>query len=422
MRKRIVGLTVALVATLFAAPAAAQDGEGTVSVVHGVPGVTVDVWVDGTPLLEGFEPGTITDRLPLAAATYEIEVYAAGADPETEDALFGDDVELPAGVDASVVAHLTEDDQPTLTTFVDDLSEVDEGQARLTVRHTAAAPAVDVRADEQPVFTGLANPGEESAQIPAGVVSADVVLSGETDPVLGPVDLDLAAMTATTVYAVGSAEDDTLDLLARVDGGEPAGCPVAPAPESDFSDRAVIPAAHVANVDCATAREIVTGFADGTYRPTDVVRRDQMASFVARTLDAADGAQPLPAADDADAAFADIDGNVHGDNIRRLQAAGIVEGRSAEEYAPDVEVRRDQVATFALRAAAYASGVDVEELESGDQAFDDVDATNVHFARVNGASDVGLVEGRGDGTYTPAASTRRDQMASLMIRTLSTVE
>ena len=41
----------------------------------------------------------------------------------------------------AAVAHLTEAGQPKLTPFVNDTSAVPAGQARVTVRHTAAAPA-----------------------------------------------------------------------------------------------------------------------------------------------------------------------------------------------------------------------------------------------------------------------------------------
>ena len=78
------------------------------------------------------------------------------------------------------------------------------GQARVTVRHTAAAPAVDVRAAGSPVITGLTNPDEQSLSVPAGTVSADVVLAGTTTVAIGPADLTLAEGTSTIVYAWGS--------------------------------------------------------------------------------------------------------------------------------------------------------------------------------------------------------------------------
>jgi hypothetical protein len=40
-----------------------------------------------------------------------------------------------------------------ITPFVNDVSRTAAGTARLVVRHTKAAPAVDVRVGDQPVFT-----------------------------------------------------------------------------------------------------------------------------------------------------------------------------------------------------------------------------------------------------------------------------
>jgi hypothetical protein len=148
-------------------------------------------------------------------------------------------VEVPAGANATVVAHLDADGNPTLTPFVNDVSATSAGDARLTVRHTAAAPAVDVRADGDVVFDGLTNPNEASADVPAGAYSADVVLAGTEDVALGPADLDLAEGTNTIVYAWGSAEDGNLDLAVQtIDGlhSAPGGVPggeAGLAPESE---------------------------------------------------------------------------------------------------------------------------------------------------------------------------------------------
>ena len=72
----------------------------------------------------------------------------------------------------------------------------------------------------------------------------------------------------------------------RVDDPAQA-CPEDP-PPAEYSDRDRIPETHRRNVDCMTHRgPIVLGYVDGTYRPTLPVPRDQMASFVARTLEEA---------------------------------------------------------------------------------------------------------------------------------------
>lgn len=232
MKRTIAAATAVSVPIALAIAGTAQadsaEENAVVSVLHGVPDLTVDVFANGEELIPDFEPGTLTDPLTLPAGTYDIEIFPDGEGPDGEPAIEAAGVEVPAGANATIVAHLTEDGDPTASVFVNDVSGIEAGQARATVRHVAAAPAVDVRVDGTPTFEDLTNPNEATADVDAGTVSADVVLAGTEDVVLGPADLDLAEGTSTIVYAWGSAEDDTLDLAVQtIDGvgGPPDGVP-----------------------------------------------------------------------------------------------------------------------------------------------------------------------------------------------------
>ncbi|MGV1008232.1 MAG: DUF4397 domain-containing protein [Dermatophilaceae bacterium] len=228
-------LTRAVAAALLAGAAsvaAALPAHGAdpamVSVLHGVPGATVDVYANGTTLLTNFTPGTLTDPVALPAGSYDLKVTAAGAGASGAPIVEAKAVNVPAGANITVVAHLSEAGAPTLTPFVNDVSAVPAGQARLTVRHTAAAPAVDVRANQAPIVTGLTNPNEKSLVVPAGTVNADVVLAGSSTVVLGPAALSLNEGTSTIVYAWGSAQQNTLKLAVQTISGmhsAPSGVP-----------------------------------------------------------------------------------------------------------------------------------------------------------------------------------------------------
>ncbi|MBB1243729.1 DUF4397 domain-containing protein [Streptomyces durbertensis] len=220
--------TCSLALTVAPQAAAAEDDMAWVSVFHGVPGLTVDVYANGDELLPDFEPGTLTDPQEMAAGSYDIKVFAAGDDPDSDDPAIEKKIDVPAGANATVAAHLDAEGQPQLTAFVNDVSDLDAGKSRLTVRHVAAAPAVDVRAGGQPVFEGLTNPNEDTAEVDAGTVSADVVLAGTDDVAIGPADLDLKEGTTNIVYAWGSAEDENLALKVQtLDGmhSDPASVP-----------------------------------------------------------------------------------------------------------------------------------------------------------------------------------------------------
>lgn len=259
MRKTTtVALMAGVTAVAFAAPAAADNHESAVSVLHGVPGLTVDVYVNGEETIPDFEPGTLTDPLMLAAGNYDIDVYADGDTPETgEPALSASGLEVPGGANLTLAAHLAEDGTPMLSAFVNDVSQTAAGEARLTVRHAAAAPAVDVRAGGTPVIEGLTNPNEEVLDLPAGTVSADVVLAGTEDVVLGPADLNLAEGTNTIVYAWGSAADANLDLAVQtIDGlhSAPEGVPSGQGGLADNGALMLLALAGVAGAVVASRR------------------------------------------------------------------------------------------------------------------------------------------------------------------------
>ena len=234
IRRTLAGLAALTVAAAVGAGAVATGpayaaGPSKVSVVHGIPGQPVDVYVNGAKTLDNFKPSTVAGPLDLPAGKYDIVLVKPG-DPVSSPILKVDQAAIPADANITLVAHLTADGKPALTPFVNDVSKVAAGKARLVVRHTAAAPAVDVRAGGQPVFKGLTNPNEAKADIAAGTVSADVVLAGTTTVAIPAASLTLAEGTSTIVYAVGSAEAKTLGVVAQkieglhsTPGGVPSG-------------------------------------------------------------------------------------------------------------------------------------------------------------------------------------------------------
>jgi hypothetical protein len=222
--------TIAAVALTGASPAAAARANSTVYVVHGIPGTPVDVWVNNTRTLTNFQPKDVAGPLELPEGAYDIALTAPGASDTSGAVLTVNDAAVPGGANISLIANLRTDGSPTITAFPNDVSPVAAGQSRLIVRHTANAPAVDVRAGGTPVFTNLANPNEAKADIPAGSVNADVVAAGTDTVVLGPTTLDLAEGTATIVYAIGALDNQSLDVAAQVlpglhsaPGGVPTG-------------------------------------------------------------------------------------------------------------------------------------------------------------------------------------------------------
>jgi extracellular elastinolytic metalloproteinase len=187
-------------------------------------------------------------------------------------------------------------------------------------------------------------------------------------------------------------------------------------PAAPAVDRNEIPGVHLANVDCAYHEGVAQGRTENGqnfYRPAWPTRRDQMASFVARTMEAAGYDLPPP----TDQGFNDIDGNVHADRINQLAAVGVVQGTTPDTYNPQADIRRDQMAAFVARAAREVTG---EAVAPGDDAPRFADSgESVHRDDIEGAAAANLVQGRTPDTFDIAAPTRRDQMASFLMRLLA---
>ncbi|WP_127474436.1 DUF4397 domain-containing protein [Microbacterium sulfonylureivorans] len=218
MRTKIIaGIAVGTIAALgLLTPAsAATAGNAVLSVLHGIPDTPVDVYVNGELTLDDFQPGDLAGPLDLPAGDYEVALTAPDATDDSAPVLGPVTLTLEADTNYTAVAHLDESGGPTVTPYVNDTSSTAAGEGRLTVRHDAAAPAVDVLAGGMPVIEGLANPDESSLDLPAGTIEASVAAAGTTDPVIGPAPVEVQEGVLTIVYAWGSLEDENLDIAVQ---------------------------------------------------------------------------------------------------------------------------------------------------------------------------------------------------------------
>jgi hypothetical protein len=181
---------------------------------------------------------------------------------------------------------------------------------------------------------------------------------------------------------------------------------------SPFSD--VGQGTHQGAIQCSAYFGITQGrsasLSGHRFDPGGRVTRGQMASFIARMVNRVDGYRlpGLPAQ-----AFRDSVGT-HGRNIDRLAAVGIVEGRADGNFHPDAIVNRAQMATFIARAIEEVSG---RELSTA-TVFNDASIPFVHVDSVNKLGNVGVVAGRGGGSYGGTTPVTRAQMTSFIARGL----
>lgn len=171
-------------------------------------------------------------RLTFPAGTYDIEIFAAGADPAADDPALSGSADLTDGAAATIAAYLQEGGAPTLGVFVEDNATMDAGNARVTARHLADFGAVDVLADDSAVFSGVTNGQGGDADVPADTYNVKITAAGDPATVAFEADLDLPEGTNSIAYAIGSVEGDNFQVVtAALTGlaGAPSGVPTGDA-------------------------------------------------------------------------------------------------------------------------------------------------------------------------------------------------
>ena len=188
--------------------------DDSVTILHAIPGVTVDLVIDGELIVPGFDAGDTQDLTPLAGLTLNnIEARAAGG----TEVVIGpiDTFDVPDSGSASVVVHLDVDGEPKLTTFFNQATPIESGNGLLTVRHVAAAPPVSVSIDNQQVLADIGNGEEGAVRLPAGMIEDTWITAGGRRIAAVP-RLQLEEGSQLVVYVGGSLEQNDLAFYQQV--------------------------------------------------------------------------------------------------------------------------------------------------------------------------------------------------------------
>lgn len=209
MKKRAIGLAVVgamAISLIGATPALAGSARmTTLNVVHGVPGLDVDVCVNGAKAITDFNPGEVVPGIELPAGRYDLAVVVKG-DPCSAIVIGAMDVGLWKDRNYTAIANLDPAGRPHLTVFGANVSKTEDGQSRLLLRHTAAAPAVNVWADGAKLVGGEWFDWGSRARrdVPEGTYTVKVTLPHRSAAVIGPATLSLDEGTVYQVFAWGS--------------------------------------------------------------------------------------------------------------------------------------------------------------------------------------------------------------------------
>ena len=195
-----------------------RDGdEAAVRVAHASPDApNVDVYVDGSRVIENLAFRSVTDYLELPAGEYDVQVTAAG-DPDA--VVFDQTLELAAeDYTAVALGELASDDTEFgVEVFEDRNGRVFGETARVRVVHASPdAPAVDVTANDGAVtlFDGVSfRESGGYVEVPAGEYEVEVRpdTDDEDGPVVFETTLPVEAGNIYTVFAVGYLTPDDED-------------------------------------------------------------------------------------------------------------------------------------------------------------------------------------------------------------------
>ncbi|HSG58552.1 MAG TPA: DUF4397 domain-containing protein [Woeseiaceae bacterium] len=239
--KSVFAVMIAFAGLAYAPSALAQ---GTVYVVHGIPGgdigqpaeLPVDISVNGACALEGFVFGEIAGPLPFDAGSYDIAIALADTNNPCGNApvLSAGGIQVEDGKNYSIVAHLDEAGGITASVLLNDVT-ASAYTARVNVAHVAAAPRVDARLKSQRkwwlpsrTIRDLGNGEIADTYVWAGDYNVTLYPAGSRQTVFGPVPVSLERGVAYGVYAVGSLGTGSFTLLTTTLEN------AAPAPASAF--------------------------------------------------------------------------------------------------------------------------------------------------------------------------------------------
>lgn len=219
---RLIALpgAVALVATagIAASATSAQSAEkrAAVSVFHAIPvgmgADVVDVYADGARIINNLRSGQLTN-IRVRPGTYDVEIFVDGERPNQDEPVLSlDNVTFLSGFCSTLTANLTEAGEPTAEVFANCSARNPVGTGRLTVRHIAEAPPVDVTTNGQVLFGNLANGSSATKRVGVDTYPVTIELADSDTTVLGPTNVVISRPFNTVVYAWGSAADGTLAL------------------------------------------------------------------------------------------------------------------------------------------------------------------------------------------------------------------
>lgn len=216
--------------------------------------------------------------------------------------------------------------------------------------------------------------------------------------------LDASGITGRTFFLVELNADTIWRYRSNIEINFTSNVPAV-----RFND---VPANHWAYsfIESLALSGITAGCGNDNYCPGAPVTRAQMAVFLERGVNGSGFTPPAATGN----VFLDVGaGDFAASFIEQLASDGITAGCGNNNYCPDADVTRGQMAVFLLRAK-YGSSYSPPAATG---IFGDVPLNYwaVHWIEQLAAE--GITAGCGNGDYCPESQVTRDQMAVFLVRT-----
>ncbi len=161
-------------------------------------------------------------------------------------------------------------------------------------------------------------------------------------------------------------------------------------------------------VQYVTSENIMNGVLDNNFAPMDILTRAQLVTVLYRI----EGEPPV----DRIIPFQDVDlPSYYKNAVIWAQQNGIVNGISDTEFAPNMNITREQIAAILYRYSQY-KGYDVSAAETTDiQSYQDADEISEYaIPAMKYVVGVGLIRGRTNSTLNPKDYATRAEIAQIL--------
>jgi MYXO-CTERM domain-containing protein len=207
------GVAVLVVSTTTPVHAEPAQTSGRLVIIQAVPKQALDVTVDGRTVTDAAHVGDVVGPLSVSPGSHQVEFADASGGLHLVSR-----VDVASGSSSDIVVHLpaAPHGAPMVNSYSTPRKPIAPGKARVLIAHTATVAPADVRVDGQVVFRDIANGEYATADVAAGDHSVALLPAGlDTDPILGPLDVNLPAGTVTMVYAVGTPRDHSMNVISH---------------------------------------------------------------------------------------------------------------------------------------------------------------------------------------------------------------